>query len=44
MFKVLGLDAGINYYAQQKMAITSSSIVDLYPKDTFFRFRNEEWM
>lgn len=26
------------------MAHTASSIVDLYPKDTFIRFRNEPWM
>ncbi|CAD8105005.1 unnamed protein product [Paramecium sonneborni] len=44
MFKVLILDAGINWYAQRKMARTSASIVDLYPKDTFTRFRDEPWM
>lgn len=35
MFKVLSIDAGINWYAQRKMSRTSSSVVDLYPKDTF---------
>ncbi|CAK71497.1 unnamed protein product (macronuclear) [Paramecium tetraurelia] len=44
MFKVLSIDAGINWYAQRKMSRTSSSVVDLYPKDTYFRFRTETWM
>ncbi|CAD8144058.1 unnamed protein product [Paramecium octaurelia] len=44
MFKVLSIDAGINWYAQRKMSSTSSSVVDLYPKDTYFRFRSETWM
>ncbi|CAD8112423.1 unnamed protein product [Paramecium sonneborni] len=42
MFKAL--DGGINWYAQRKMSRTSASIVDLYPKDTFIRFRDEPWM
>lgn len=44
MDKWLGHDVGINYYCQNKAINSGSSGLDLYPKDTFFRFAQEPWM
>lgn len=40
----LGHDLGINYYCQNKATNSAGSGVDLYPRDTYFRFQNEPWM
>lgn len=44
LINLLVMNTGLNLYSQQKMVYTASSVVDLYPKDAFIRFRNEPWM
>lgn len=42
--KFLGQDLGINYYCQNLAINSQSSTIDIYPKDTYFKFKNAPWM
>ncbi|EAS04696.2 lecithin-cholesterol acyltransferase (macronuclear) [Tetrahymena thermophila SB210] len=42
--KILGKSFGMNYYSQMQLSSGCSSTFDILIKDSFERFKNEEWM